>query len=1689
MKTLQQLFQKIFKLIPLLMGVGMVLFFSGKVFGQSQTFSTPGSGTFTVPTGVTSITVEAWGAGGRGGFRSNNGGGAGGGGGGGYSRSVITVTPLQDFNYSVGAGSSSTAPGGNSWFSLTNEGSSIVRALGGASVSDNNSNGALGGAIGTGQVTYSGGRGANGNTDGGGGGSSAGTGANGNYTVATTTSNGATAPAGGGNGAPGRIGTNGPGTNSFTIGGGGGGAFRNNGSAGNQAGGNGGNGQIIISWCVISLTSAPTTPNQTLCSGSPIAPIEYSFTGVSGITNQQMPAGLTATYSGDVSNGTLQIIGTPPAAPGIYPYEVILQGNCSGTTISGSIRISENNSFDPISEDDFCLGSPISGITQATFRATGIGTPTGLPPGISATWSANQIQFSGTPTSTGTYTYSIPLTGGCGTVSATGTIRVNDVLAITNPQLGAQSLCVGNSFTSLSVGTGFGYSYQWFENNSPSNTGGTSIPGANSNSYTPSSATAGTQKYYYVEITGFCGGSILSAPSGLIETLSGNTVSPASSSPTVCINSAIPTITHTTTGASGILNSGVSGANGLPSGVSATWSGNTITISGNPTVSGTFNYSIPLTGGCGTVNATGTITVTAEAAILTPILNAPTARCLNDATPFNQISVGTGQGWTYQWYSNSANNNTTGTPILGETSNTFTPPSNSVGTTYYYVVVTSSLPCISSATSPVSQPFTVNPLPTITIPTQPSGTGCVDTNYNYATQSGFSNYVWTIPGVLGTDYSIVSGANTNSIVIRWLTPGSKSVSVNYRDPNGCSAPAPTVSNTITIQKNTVDPPLLPLSACSNGGTFTTINLTTTGAMGIANPGVSGANGLPLGLSATWAGGVLTISGTVDPSVTPGNYPYNIALTGGCGTVSASGSIEVQPAYQLTSTTSVAPSASGGLARVTITGNPSILTNGTYEVTYEVGLANSALGTRTANVTVTNGRGIFNTAPIPNDQLTSLTITSIRKTNVSTNCPTPISNNNETFFGFGDTAFPDGGIFYVPAGIFEITVKVWGGGGGGARNDGGGGGGSGYSEVTIPVVPGSTLYLYVGNGGAGATNSSAPQNGQPSYVSRTPNPTNPETGSVAYASGGIAANGTTGGNGGQGNNTPGNQGQNGVLGTSAGRGGNGGAPGSQGGNSGVGNNDDGANGTLGGGGGGARGNGDGGTGGKGLVVVSYGLPPVGPCFVVLDDGAISGNTIIEFTCSGVWQAPEGLIEFTVTSVGGGGGGGRGKAAGGGGAGGFAQETINVNATFGLPANSNFNVTVGQGGPGASDLSERGEKGGNSSVTGTVDGVSRTIAPVEGGGGGGSTNSINGGSGESGASGGGGAYDDNVNGLDDRNNGGNGSSGFSGGGVQKKTFTNDINKGAAAGGGGGGAAGPGENGAASGAGNASGGDGGPGLSYVIGTNTYYRNGGGGGNGFNFEGNSLQQAPGLGGTFSGIPLGGDGSINGIGGAGVARTGSGGGSGVLGGGTGGSGRVFITYPVFRILPLEYLYFKAKYDQANREGNLSWAVTKEWENSHFEVERSMNDVQHWSKIGEVSGKGYSDKVTEYAFKDKTIPAVGGTIFYRLKQVNLSGSFFYTETRAIQVDPVAGTSSWVIYPNPTSGVGFKLELISNDQLLEGDVTASISSVLGQIDYFNDPDIPSLSSRIGTYLQTKAAGVYILTLNWAGKTESFRIIKK
>ncbi|MCF8357347.1 MAG: IPT/TIG domain-containing protein [Prolixibacteraceae bacterium] len=211
----------------------------------SQTFTS--SGTFTVPSGITKITVQAWGGGGRGGSATRNNSENGGGGGGAYASSIIDVTPGSTYTVTVGGGSNSTSPGGDSWFGTT----STLLAKGGNSAGNDDSNGATGGAASSciGSICLSGGNGANGSGSGGsvvggGGGSSAGYSSNGDNGYGTA---GGTAPSGGGDGGDGAT-TNNNGTPGSSPGGGGGGGARQN---SNGLGGAGASGQVIVSWSTL----------------------------------------------------------------------------------------------------------------------------------------------------------------------------------------------------------------------------------------------------------------------------------------------------------------------------------------------------------------------------------------------------------------------------------------------------------------------------------------------------------------------------------------------------------------------------------------------------------------------------------------------------------------------------------------------------------------------------------------------------------------------------------------------------------------------------------------------------------------------------------------------------------------------------------------------------------------------------------------------------------------------------------------------------------------------------------------------------------------------------------------------------------------------------------------------------------------------------------------------------------------------------------------------------------------------------------------------------------------------------------------------------------------------------------------------------------------------------------------------
>ncbi len=562
----------------------------------------------------------------------------------------------------------------------------------------------------------------------------------------------------------------------------------------------------------------------------------------------------TSPLSSTTTGGNLTLNATPTTNT-TYNLNVTNEGGCVGTATI-TINVGNVTVSPPSSNPTLCANSPISPIiTFTTTGATGIGAATNLPNGVTANYSSNTITVSGTPTNSGTFNYTIPVTGGCTALNAIGTITVNPI----------------------------------------------------------------------------------------------NTVTAASSNPTLCVNTALsPSITFTTTGATGI-----GSATGLPAGVSASWFGNTITISGTPTASGTFNYSIPLTGGCGAINATGTITVVALPVItLTP--NDPNT-C--NATDGSILVSGTSSG-TITW---------TG-PTSGNTSSSlnYTIPTLGAGT--YSVYFTNASGCQSATVqtslanpgapqiniiSDVSNCGTSYTLPAVPfVPgtennpqyyTGPNGTGtvvAVGTVYNAPTN--LTLYAYDVNGACSDEEPFTVTINeipsVNPMTSVSGCPGS---SINPTDfsstPNGATfswtndniavgipslgngqiatynAPA-NATNTDVIGTVTVTPTLNGCAGSSSSFTITILPTPTINA--ISN--VSGCPGssadpadflsVPAGATFSWSNSNANIglaaSGT--SQISPFNLATNNTTSAVIGTISATATLNGCTSAPLTFTISINP---------------------------------------------------------------------------------------------------------------------------------------------------------------------------------------------------------------------------------------------------------------------------------------------------------------------------------------------------------------------------------------------------------------------------------------------------------------------------------------------------------------------------------------------------------------------------------------------------------------------------------------------------------------------------------------------------------------------------------------------------------------------------------------------------------------
>ena len=114
--------------------------------------------------------------------------------------------------------------------------------------------------------------------------------------------------------------------------------------------------------------------------------------------------------------------------------------------------------------------------------------------------------------------------------------------------------------------------------------------------------------------------------------------------------------------------------------------------------------------------------------------------------------------------------------------------------------------------------------------------------------------------------------------------------------------------------------------------------------------------------------------------------------------------------------------------------------------------------------------------------------------------------------------------------------------------------------------------------------------------------------------------------------------------------------------------------------------------------------------------------------------------------------------------------------------------------------------------------------------------------------------------------------------------------------------------------------------------------------------------------------------------------------------------------LPVELTAFTAT--ATGDAVRLAWATASEKNSQAFEVERSLSGSS-FVRIGTVAAAGSGSSIRSYELLDAQLPAGAATLYYRLKQVDLDGTFSYSPVRTLALRGVAAGLS--LYPNPVHG--------------------------------------------------------------------------
>jgi hypothetical protein len=171
------------------------------------------------------------------------------------------------------------------------------------------------------------------------------------------------------------------------------------------------------------------------------------------------------------------------------------------------------------------------------------------------------------------------------------------------------------------------------------------------------------------------------------------------------------------------------------------------------------------------------------------------------------------------------------------------------------------------------------------------------------------------------------------------------------------------------------------------------------------------------------------------------------------------------------------------------------------------------------------------------------------------------------------------------------------------------------------------------------------------------------------------------------------------------------------------------------------------------------------------------------------------------------------------------------------------------------------------------------------------------------------------------------------------------------------------------------------------------------------------------------------------------------------------------QVLPVELVSFTAK--KAGTINVLNWQTASEKNNSHFDIERSINGENNWTSIGTVKGNGNSVITHNYSFTDNTPLSIS---YYRLKQIDFDGRFEYSNVVSV-IGKSGKFNIASVAPNPTKETSTILfESAKNESVL-----VTLTDISGRVVLTQNLAATEGVNTINVNMSLLSNGLYIMSL--------------